>query len=68
MMKRRILKKQIPELANRLSLTTRKYLAASARVHQDVVYGYQRDIESCVVDLMRIHLTQEAIRVAAIVN
>ena len=56
-MKRRTLKKQIPELANRLSLTTRKYLAANARVHQDVIYGYQRDIESCIVALMRIYLT-----------
>ena len=56
-MKRRTLKKQIPQLANRLNLTTRKYLAANARVHQDVSYGCQRDIESCIGDLMRIYLT-----------
>jgi hypothetical protein len=56
-MNRRTLKKQILELAQRLFVSTRKYLAANARVHQDVIYGYQREIESSIVDLMRIYLT-----------
>lgn len=55
-MKRRRLKKQIPKVVAQLFSPTRKYLAASARVSQDVLYSYQRAIEICVVDLMRIHL------------
>jgi len=43
-MKRRTLKKQIPELAQRLSIPTRKYLAANARVHQDIIYRYEKEI------------------------
>jgi len=55
-MNRRTLKKQIPQLAHRLFQPTRKYLAASARVHQDIIYGYQKEIEFVVADLMRIYL------------
>ena len=56
-MKRRTLKKQIPQVVAQLTSPTRKYLAASARVSQDVVYSYQREIEIGIVELMRIHLT-----------
>lgn len=56
-MKRRTLKKEIPELAQRLFVPMVKYLAANAGVHQDVIYDYQRRIEFSVVVLMRIYLS-----------
>ena len=56
-MKRRTLKKQIPQLTERLSSPTKKYLAANHRVAQDVLYSYERAIEVVLVDLMRIYLT-----------
>lgn len=55
-MKRRTLKKEIPKLAQRLFAPTRKYLAATPRVHRDIIYRYEREIEFVIVDLMRIHL------------
>ena len=55
-MKRRRLKKQIPQLAHRLSNPTSKYLAASDRVHQDILNQYEREIELVIVDLMRVYL------------
>ena len=55
-MKRRTLKKQITELAQKLVTPLRKYLDSNARVHQDILYGYEREIEFGIVDLMRRHL------------
>ena len=55
-MKRRTLKKQIPHLAQQLLPAISKYLAASSRVHEDVLYSYQQRIEFGVVDLMSAHL------------
>jgi hypothetical protein len=54
--KRRILKKQIPVVAQQVLEPARKYLAASARVHQDILYQYEREIERRIVELMRMHL------------
>ena len=34
----------------------RKYLAASARVHQDILYKYEREIEFHIFHLMRMYL------------
>ena len=56
-MKRRTLKKQIPQLVAQLSSPTKKYLVANARVAQDVLYSYEEAIEVVIVDLMRIYLT-----------
>ena len=55
-MKRRILKKQVRQLAQGLSPSLKKYQAASDRVHQDIIFGYQREIELVVFELMRAHL------------
>jgi hypothetical protein len=55
-MKRRTLKKQIPKLAAQLFKPTHKYIVASARVHQDILYRYEREIEYRIVDLMRLYL------------
>ena len=55
-MKRRTLKKQITGLAQPLVTPIRKYLVANARVHQDILYSYEREIEFGIVDLMRMHL------------
>ena len=55
-MKRRTLKKQVPELAQRLLTPTRKYLAPNARVHQDIIVRYEREIEFGIVNLMRVYL------------
>jgi hypothetical protein len=55
-MNRRALKNQNRHLAHRLAPTISKYLAANARVHQDVIYSYQITIELFVVDLMSAHL------------
>ncbi|HEY2976192.1 MAG TPA: hypothetical protein VGJ48_27000 [Pyrinomonadaceae bacterium] len=60
-MKRRTLKKQIPELAQRLFKPVRKYLEASSRVNQDILYRYELGIEYCIVDLMRLHLVLDPI-------
>lgn len=56
-MKRRKLKKQIPLLAHKLSPVVSKYLSANDRVHHDVIYNYQNEIELAVVELMRVYLT-----------
>jgi len=55
-MKRRILKKQIPHFSQRLFPVVTKYLAANYRVQQDIIHGYQTEIEYRIVDLMRRHL------------
>src|SRR5882724_6175929 len=55
-MKRRTLKKQITGLAQQLVTPIRKYLVANARVHQDILYSYEREIAFGIVDLMRMHL------------
>ena len=55
-MKRRTVKKQIPHLAQRLSSVISKYLAANVRVHTDIIYSYQREIELVVVALMSAYL------------
>ena len=55
-MKRRTLKKQIRKLAEQLCEPVRKYLEAGARVHQDVISRYEREMEHRIVDLMRLHL------------
>jgi len=59
-MKRRTVKKQIPHLTQRLSSVISKYLAANPRVHPDIIYSYQREIEFGVVELMRVHLILDA--------
>ena len=59
-MKRRTVKKEISELVQRLSPIASKYLAASTRVHQDVIFDYQRMIEFHVVDLMGIYLSLDS--------
>ena len=55
-MKRRTLKKQIPAVAQLLFEPARNYLLASARVHQDILYRYEREIEVRIVELMRLYL------------
>ena len=55
-MKRRTLKKQIPQQAERLVIPTRKSLCSSGKVSRDVIYGYEREIERAVLGLMHIHL------------
>ncbi len=55
-MKRRTLKKQIPQVAEKLFKPARKYLVASAKVHQDIISQYEREMERCIVDLVRLHL------------
>jgi hypothetical protein len=55
-MKRRAVKKQISQLTHRLFPAVSKYLAATSRVHQDVIYSYEREIEFSIVDLMGLHL------------
>jgi hypothetical protein len=55
-MKRRTLKKQIAGSAQQLVTPIRKYLVANARVHQDILYRYERKIEIGIFHLMRMHL------------
>ena len=60
-MKRRTLKKQITELAEQLCKPTRKYLEAGSRVHQDLLYRYEREIEYRIFALMRLHLVLDPV-------
>lgn len=55
-MNRRRLKKQIPALVQRLVVPVQKLLAANARVHPDIIAGYEKQLEFNVVDLMRVYL------------
>jgi hypothetical protein len=55
-MKRRIIKKEIRGLANELVVPSRKYAVASPKVHKDMIYGYEREIEGCIFRLMRLYL------------
>ena len=55
-MKRRTLKKRVPGLAGRLDSPARKYIAATDRVHSDVIYGYERQLEVEIFRLMQLYL------------
>jgi hypothetical protein len=55
-MKRRMIKKEIRGLANELIAPAREHAAASPRVHKDVLYGYERQLEDGIFRLMRLYL------------
>ena len=55
-MKRRVLKKQIPQVAQRLITPVHKYLAATSKVHRDVMSRYERELEVAVFDLMQLYV------------
>jgi hypothetical protein len=55
-MNRRTLKKQIPQLAERLTTPALKYLVATSKVHPDIIFRYERQLEIRVLDLMRVYL------------
>ncbi len=57
MMKRRRLKQQIPGLASQLYTPTQKYIAATDKVHRDVIYSYETRIEVGIFRLMQLYLT-----------
>jgi hypothetical protein len=55
-MNRRVLKKQIPQVAQRLITPTHEYLAATSKVHPDIISSYEMQLELAVFDLMRVYL------------
>lgn len=55
-MNRRKLKKRIPALVKTLVAPVQKLLAANARVHPDIIAGYENQIERGVFNLMQVHL------------
>lgn len=55
-MNRRRLKKQIPALVQELVTPVKKLLVANARVHPDIIAGYEKQIERGVFNLMQVHL------------
>jgi hypothetical protein len=57
LVKRRTLKKQIPLLAQRLVNPLAKYLTANSRVHPDLIFSYERQLEIAVFRLMQVYLT-----------
>ena len=56
MMKRRNLKKRISGLAGQLNSPAQKYIAATDKVHRDIIYSYESQLEVGIFRLVQLYL------------